>query len=187
MKNVIMYDDPTIVSYQTDIAGWVGSDGRFYGDKKDSEHIARWASCTHMKCACGRQIMEKMYTACADCRAKKDKERFDALPAREWKGEPICEYKGDRFIFSECDLRDYIDDLEGDVELQFVFCDPCYAPYIEEYAYDDLPEGFDDISDIDVELADLIDAVNNYISKNKPIISWYPGKERVIFKKEDLK
>ena len=80
----IRYDSPD-AAQQVTVTGWQSRDGRFYGN---DEHLARWAGCTHLICACGAE-MEKGYNICKTCRRKADAEQYEAMPFMELIG---CEF-----------------------------------------------------------------------------------------------
>ena len=93
---IIMYDSPKAAK-KVNIDLWKASDGRL----AVTEDTARYIGCTHKTCECGKP-MEKIYTKCSDCRSKAAKERYDALPFKEWDGkEPVCTRDGDTYFFNE--------------------------------------------------------------------------------------
>lgn len=178
---IIMYESDEAATYKEGIKGWVSSTGQYCGN---NEHLARYAGSTHSKCECGN-TMSRGWLKCDECRAQRSNERYQALEFQEWNGEPVVEYDNDQYFFDEDDLREYIEEHESN-ELQFVICEPNIAPYIEEYALDLLPEDLY-IDDIAPELAKMIGDINDYISKNKPVISWGAGKRRTTIKFPDAK
>ena len=103
-EQIVMYDSPEAATYRTDIKGWVNSSGQYWND----EHMARWTSCTHMTCSCGK-IYEKGRVRCRFCQAKKDMEDYYALPMIEWDGEsPVCDYDGNTYFFDHESVMDIL-------------------------------------------------------------------------------
>ena len=82
---------------QTTVTGWVSRHGKFYGE---NEHLARWDGCTHRICGCGNE-MERAYTACQQCRSKKHREQYEAMPFKEWDGVAMLVLYGDDTYFQE--------------------------------------------------------------------------------------
>lgn len=86
-EKIILYDSPEAAQLK-DLKLWVSAGGRAYGD----EHSARWDGCTHKKCECGRELVEKSWAVCEKCRSEKDLKRFLELPLVEWDGKtPLCD------------------------------------------------------------------------------------------------
>lgn len=169
----IMYDSDEAATFKTDISGWVSSEGRFFGN---NEHLARWSGSTHKKCNCGN-VTEKHWTVCTHCRTARSDERYNALEFREWSGEPLSIFGCDTYFFRD-EIYDYLNDLEkGAATPQLVICEPVFAPYIEDYGVDQLPDDFT-IEDAHPKLAELIADVNKYVHENNPILSWCEGKFR---------
>jgi len=189
-KKLIRYDDPEAATWKTGISGWVDRNGRFFGDGKDAEHMARWSSCTHRICEkCGELYEKNGY--CWPCHRKKMDAKFNAMPVARWDGEtPLYSEANSRFFFDMDEIRDMLEDERDDEEaeetlesLRLVICVPCYAREIsEDYFCDSFPddgEGDESLDVIDPELADLVEAVNEYIRKSENPLSWTPGKFRV--------
>ena len=88
-KEKVMLDSPEAATFRTDIKGWVSRDGIFYGDKPDSERIARWAGCTHRKCEdCGADS-PKSYTICEKCRTNKRDGVYAGREDKDWDAESV--------------------------------------------------------------------------------------------------
>lgn len=179
---VIMYDAPDTAVFKTNISGWVGADGRFWG--KD-EHMARWCACTHMKCECGN-IREKHWLLCKGCMYKKNREKYNALPFKEWDGkEPVVTRDGDKYFFSEEELIEWIYDYNEDnedepmVEVELLFCEPIYYSQIN---YDSV--GADEAHEDWEPEEELIQAINtfNETIKKFPAHSYTTGKVRTSYK-----
>lgn len=172
-QKIIMYDDANTASIQN-LTGWVGLDGRYWGT---NEHMARWSSCTHLKCSCG-EIMVKHYTLCEKCRAVKMRERYAALEYKQWDGNtPLALYDDDKYFFSEDDLTDYCHENEiKTTDLMLVLCKPQYYSQIDyDHWQDDLPEEWD----LPDGLMKKVNELNEYI-KTLGVASWFPDKYRTI-------
>ena len=178
-KKQINYNDPSAARFVENIKGWVDINNRFFGDNKDSEHMARYSSCTHRKCECG-EIMSKGYTICEKCRAKKELERYNVLPFKAWDyKEPVYSYYADQYFFSTDDLIDYLEDNEVDSrDLRLVICEPSYFSELDYDQWEDImPENSDEFPE---QLQKAVEAFNEAISKLPPA-SYYPGKIRTEY------
>lgn len=183
MTNKIMYDSPEAAREIT-VTGWVSSDGRFFG--RNNEHLARWAGCTHLICACGNEY-EKKWTICDECRAKKDAERYAAREYRDWDGEYLYSEYVDRYFFDIDEITDWCDEHnETPDKLRLVICEPVYCQEIDpEYWIDDLPEEAY-IDDVAPEISDALEKLNSLIRETKPVLSWRPGKYRTSVEIEGI-
>ena len=167
------YDSPEAAQIKT-ITGWVGADGRFWGE---DEHMARWSACTHIRCKdCGAYV-EKSWLLCEGCRQSKSDAKWAALPRQKWDGEtPLALYDDDRFFFSEEDLEDYCDahDVKAG-DLRLVLCHPAFATPIDpvEHYLDFLPEDADE-GDIPRKIMADFDALNKAIAECAEPLSWMP-------------
>lgn len=177
MTNKILYSSPDAAQIKQ-ATGWVSANGHFYGD---NEHLARWAGCTHILCKeCGKYEHEKGWVCCDACRARHEIERYDAMPFKEWEGEPLFSYSHDRYFFDEQELIEFA--LEYDVlpgEMRLAICEPDTLKMVEfdDIWEDRLPEDMY-LSDVSPELSEAVAKVNDVIQKTKPILSWSPGKFR---------
>lgn len=171
---IVMYESDEAATWKEGLSGWVSRTGHFFGKNED---MARWNGCTHKTCECGG-VMSRSWTKCEACRDKTANERFLAMPSREWAGEPVMVFGTDTYFFSDDEVLEHVAEHGDDHML--VFCDPVYAPYIEEYGIDQLPDDWT-IEDADAALAKLIDEVNKYVAANKPVLSWTQGKVRATF------
>jgi hypothetical protein len=164
-----MYDAPDLVERKT-VTGWVDSTGRFWGE---DEHMARFCSATHKRCACGG-IAKVSYTKCDDCRHRDDVARYHAMTKAEWDGVAMIYSEArDRFFSSPEDAEDWLDDGETMESLRLVLCEPQNLQEVDEdYWHDELPE--------DGELPDAIavalEALNAAIRANTQF-TWYPVKK----------
>lgn len=167
-----MYDSPEAAQKRT-LTGWVGG-GRFFGE---DERGARWSGCTHQVCECGKP-MSKSYTKCENCRNKAAKERYLALPYKEWDGiVPVTEWDGDKYFFNLEDIQDYMKDNELE-DINLLFCDPISYSHID---YESLT-GSEAHEDWEPEqkLIDAVKAFNKVIDELPPH-SWMPGKIRTSY------
>ena len=173
-KKIILPDDPEAATYRTDICGWVDRHGRFHGT---NESWARRSGATHLKCSeCGEFYSSHAY--CHPCSERKRRERFLALPMREWKGEPVCLPDGDEFFFDPSSFYEYCDSrFVAPQEVDLVFAEPQYAIEIDpqDHYADDLPEG----ADLPKAIIDAFDALNEAIRACRDPLCWYPDDVRV--------
>lgn len=179
----------TIVLYGSDeaakqvtITGWASRHGHFYGP--EGEHIARWDGCTHQVCTtegCGALIPKHKGTICDDCRARKEQDKFDAMPKQAWDGvTPLCIHSGDEYFFSRDELDDYCHDNDVQPEdLQLVICTPDHVRQLEDDCFGDLPEDWN-LEDVSKELQAMIHDINSFIVANKPVLGWSPGKVAAV-------
>ena len=178
---VILPTSAEAATYRTDIKGWVSRSGRYFGE---DERLARADGCTHNACtSCGAPA-EKYRLYCDACQAKRDAERWEALPLVEWDGEtPLCIYRGDTYFFDIDQVRDYAENSGEKVsELRLVLCKPVRARRLEvDYWADDLVEGDDAPS----WLEDAVDEFNEVIAahRNHPL-GWRHGNQRVVLADE---
>lgn len=177
-KPKIMYDSDEAAQKVT-LTGWRSRKGHFYGD---NEHLARWDGCTHQICDCGAE-MERGWTACYSCRDKKQLEKYEALPFKEWDGEtPLTLHDDDEYFWEEDGLLCYceMNDLKPE-DLRLVICEPNYAWQIDgDYYSDILPED-QTLGDCYPELAEAIGKVNELIRREEKPLSWGAGKFRTSY------
>ena len=174
---MIMFDSNEAAQYKTGLSGWVSKDGFFWGE---NERAARYQGCTHRSCEDCGQPVEKSYLICKDCRDKKDKAKFDAMPKEVWNEEGgVYSDAIDKYFLSWEEVDDYCEE-EGVKEdnLRLVICEPTYGRYLEQdYFEDELPE--------DGEVPDsIIKAIEDFnkVLKEAGPLSWYPGNKAAIRK-----
>lgn len=177
-EKIILPESSEAATFRTGLSGWVDRSGFFWGT---DEHQARWSGATHIHCdQCGEIILKRSY--CHTCHAKKERKRYEAMPKEPWNGEDlIYSFELDKY-YSD------IDSIDADAEengisiagMMLVFCDPVYASRIDIDGLfdDDLPDGAR-LYDVDRKLATMLRAVNLYIKKRPPILSYFPGKVAV--------
>lgn len=172
----INYNDKEAARFVENIKGWVDINGRFFGDSKDSEHMARYSSCTHKTCECGN-VFEKGWTICPECRLKKEIEKYNLLQFKKYDGSPVYSHAIDKYFFSEDELIDYLSDEEVIEDLRLVFCTENHFNELgAEYFEDILPED----GDLPTELQKAIDNLNEVI-KNLPVASYSPSNIRTSY------
>lgn len=173
-KEVVLYGSADAARYVTGISGWVDRNGMFYGDNKDSEHLARYSGCTHRICECGKQ-MEKHYTKCSSCRENAAVERHRNRERKEWDGSrPIYSEACDRYFHSWDDVEDYLEDCKSCTkeDLRLLICRPVYLGKIDEdWWADDLP----DEGELPDAVMAALNALNEAIDKAGEV-AWEPGK-----------
>lgn len=183
----VLYDSK-IAAKRVTTEGWVSRQGHFYGDGYHAEHLARYDGCTHIVCTtrgCGN-IITKDRIICKDCQARKELDRFNDMPRVLWDGKtPICIYNTDEYFFTIGQLLDYCEQHSVyPHNLHLVLCSPVYASEIpDDYYSHELPEE-SSLDDICPELDSLIQAVNDYIAENKPVLSWIPSSVAVDIDRE---
>lgn len=180
-EKVIMYDSPEAATFKTGIFGWVSSTGQFFGNGDGAERSARYAGSTHHVCECG-QVAERMYTHCADCRSKREGDRYLKLTEVEWDGStPLCLFEDDKYFYDEDDICQYCEDNEIEsTQLRLVLCEPnSYTEVdVDAIAPEDVsPEDYD--GDLPKEIQEALDNLNKVIREYKKPFTWSAGKKRV--------
>ena len=182
-EKIILDTDPGIVEWKTNIEGWVGKDGLFYGKDKGR---AVYANSTHKKCEKGH-IYRKSWSICTICREESLPEKYLQMPFKEWDGTSLLyQYdSSDKYFRDEEEVQDYLDELieegESPEELRLVICEPHYLPQVDESYFEDvLPEDWD-VKDVSVEVHNKLQELNAAISKAGPSC-WFPGKYRTSLK-----
>lgn len=179
-KAPVRYED---AAQSVTITGWACKTcGRFYGDKPQSEHIARWCCATDLPCKeCGGRNTCKSYTCCESCRLRHDEERWAKLERIDWDGvTPVCEWRNDRYYFSDGEVADEIAERLEDGgkidDVRLVLCEPCDPPTFEmgDFLSDVLPEDFDPGKDFD----EIDRIVNGWIKAKMPL-SWFPTNKAI--------
>lgn len=163
----------------TNVAGWVCKTcRRFYGDEDGAERAARY--CCEKDHACGNQgcanRAERPWIYCDACRAKKDEERWRALPEIDWDGEtPLVVFDDDTFLHGPEDVDEYLEEHGLKVEdLRLVVCELERKPtfdiswLLEDY----LPDGMDCDDPTKIEAV-----VGRWIERHVPDV-WTAGKTR---------
>ena len=179
IKEIILNTDPNIVEYKTNIEGWVGKDGRFYGKDKDQ---AIYGNSTHKKCEKGH-IYRKSWINCPDCESEKILSKYMQLPFKDWDLKtPLCLFMSDKYFFSIDDIEDYLDieDLKPE-DLDLVICKPNFLWEIQTDYWEDIYPEDRDLEDVaSKELLSKLKELNELIRNESPV-SWSGGKFRTNF------
>ena len=174
-KQIIMFDSPEAASLQT-MTGWVSGDGRFFGQ---DENLARFCGATHRSCKNNPDHpVYQVRGYCEPCHTEKRDKAFAAMPTKEWDGEPLVDFDGDRYFFDAGSLRDYLIDEDIDLaNLRLCICEPNMPREIDpsDVFSEELPED-GEISDD--QLVAAFDLLNEMIRKAEPL-SWSQGKYAV--------
>lgn len=181
-KEIILNTDESIVEYKT-VTGWVGKDGRFYGEDKQQ---AIYGNSTHKKCDKGH-IYSKSWISCPDCRNEELPEKYLRLEYQEWDAEtPLAIYDTDTYFFDIESIQDYAEENEIDIEdLQLVICVPAYLNQVDESYWEEvLPEDWT-VGDVCKDVEQKLKELNEVISKAR-VSSWWAGKKRTTIKNTDL-
>lgn len=167
--DVILMDSPEAAKPAT-VSGWISASGRFFTD----ERAARFDGCTHVRCQhCGAPA-PKGYLSCNACREKRDREKFEAMEARDWDGEQMVYCEDREEYFSDPDAA--IDTWEGEGLPRLVLCEPTFARAIDSSLWeDDLPGEEHEVPDW---LAELVEEFNKKL-EGTPVLSWFPGEYRL--------
>lgn len=177
----IIYDDENAARFVENIKGWVDINNRFYGNNPDSEHMARYSSCTHMRCECG-EPMTKGWTKCEKCRSISDIEKYNKLTFKEWNGKDIVYSElVDKYFNDSDEIEDYCADEEIDPkDLRLLLCYPNEFREIEiDYWEDVLPEESE--GELPTKLQEALDNFNKIISEMPPA-SYCPSKTRTEYR-----
>lgn len=186
-KTKVLYDSPEAARLET-MQVWMSRGGRAYpSHQPNSEHFARWDGCTHEACDCGREH-ERGWTCCEDCRAKKQRERYEKFMLHEGEIEfPLALYDDERFFWYADELDEYIDEYEIDVEdLMLVACEKRAKPQIdlghmyEDYLAEDMDSPWsEDIRDAVNKLQSLLDAEVDEVWEQVAVRVKWPQPESV--------
>ncbi len=174
MDDVILKNDPRAATYRTDITGWVGRNGNYYGR---DEGRARRESATHRVCdVCGNII--EVHAFCVPCYDRKKIDKYNAMPEKEWDEEtPVYSQTNDEYHESWSDVCDE-DPNEKIIEaLQLIICEPKYLKEIDPYEYYsyDIPDG----GDLPDQIYQAFERLNKVIRESRDIICYVPGEYRV--------
>jgi len=185
----VLYTDDKAATYKTGLSGWVSRRGFYFGDNRDSEHLARYDGCTHVVCKyCGKPA-KKGYLACDSCRAKKAEERYFNLQLVDYDDKSMLYSQVlDKFFVDMDNMWEYLydnypDDKYTDTYIQLVLCEPVYLrPVDEEYWCDCFPTEND--YDLPDEVNAALDKLNDALIKAGPA-SWQPSHKRVTIENEN--
>jgi len=182
-NEIIMFNDDKAAKYYTDLKGWVSGKGHFYGE---SEDIARYDGCTHVKCKECEKVTLKHKSYCDDCKSIKERERYLAMPEKEYSNEIVYSESHDRYFTEFSDIQEFIDDNEEDEitidSLMLVSCEPQFLPQIDESWCEDIFPEDCNLHDVAPDIYDALESLNELIRDRKEPVSWYPDKFRIVFK-----
>lgn len=154
------------------VEGWISRHGRFYGD---CEREALYDGCTHVYCeSCNAAIPKRGLTICKDCKDKRNIERYNSMPRKDWdRDTPLYSENQDKYFFSDDDLNYFIEEHDCSIEsLRLVICEPNRFRKLDDSFFDDdLPDG----EELPEDLGRAIDNLNAVI-ETLPPVSWSPGK-----------
>ena len=175
MKNIHYHSDKA-ASLQT-VTGWVSSDGRFYGN---DEHLARWAGCTHITCACGK-ITDKHWTICSACREEKRARKYSEMPEGNPGGDMVYSDSHQRYFNDVDDAVDFAAEEGLSIsDLDLVCCKPVHMHEVDPDIWeDDLADDFTLEDSAPKAVVDKINELNALIRETKPVLSWFPDKQRI--------
>jgi len=178
----VILEESDEAATRTTVTGWVSRQGDFYGDRKDSEWLARNSGCTHWPChECGA-ILPKG-TRCEPCYERGMAARFAALPVVEWDGKtPLAEFGSDNYFFDEQAVQDHAEELGVPVSsLRLVLCVPVPAPQVNacDLLANAASPGDDDVDDhVTPAVREVVNALNEALQAGAPY-SWWPGEQAV--------
>ena len=123
-EKIVLFDDPNLVEYRTDLEGWTGPDRLYHGKGEEGERRARYANSTHTKCECGN-LVTKYRTRCQDCNSKLSMKNFLKLEEVEWDGvSMMCLINDDKFFSEMEDVYDYCEYNEINIQdLKLMHCE----------------------------------------------------------------
>ena len=181
-EELTLIDDPNIVEYRTDIKGWTGQDGKYYGHGDEGERRARYANATHKKCECGN-IIEKTRGQCGACWDKKRRENFEKLEVIEWDGESMmCIYQDDTFFSDMDEVHEYCENNDVDIrDLELMHCErltslpPINIDELNEEYTDQNGEG---VSHYHPEIAAKVEELNKMLENIEPKL-WFGTNKRI--------
>ena len=182
-KHIIILGDESVIEYRTNIEGWVGKNGLYYGRSEANKQTALYANSTHRKCSCGELYRINSY--CSSCSSKKTINRFLALEEIEYDGESyLVTYDNDTF-FSDLDgAYEYC--YENDIEIADLMLVQCEKKFKfsrvnideinEEYCTED-----ETLSDFHPEIAQKVKELNELLDKTESKI-WFATNKRIKIK-----
>lgn len=166
------------------VTGWVSRDGHFFGNGPEAERMARYRGCTHTPCQDCGEPAHKSRTVCSECSSKRQRARYEALPAAEWDGEPICLYDDNRFFFDIYDIILFCEDQELDPS-QLMLTDTRaqgLSQVEHEHWCDDLPED----GELPAAVEEALAALNKVIRDTPATVYWMNGKKRIVLSEKVL-
>lgn len=166
-EKIVMFDSDEAAQPYT-MTGWKSRNGFFY----DNEQVARYDGCTHRKCNECDEPASKGYTVCDKCRARKEVERYNAMPVADWDGKTMLYSDARDEYYGDMDgAEDVLEEGETIESLRLIICKPnCVRPLDSEYCLDDLPDDMD----LPDAISEAMDAFNKTVAGI--VLSWSPSK-----------
>lgn len=146
----------------------------------DSEHLARFSSCSHKKCEEHDIIYEK-YQQCPQCLKKHQRDRWKNFPAIEWDGKmPITLLDDEVWFYEKADIEQYCQDNNFKAEDLLLIGSEIKKAYEldpTDIYQDELFEG-----EVPSELDEIFEEMNKKISEANITLSYWADDVRVIIK-----
>ncbi len=173
---VIMFNSDEAAHYQTNLSGWVSSNGHYWGE---DERAARYDGCTHRACEDCGEPTEKGWLVCNKCREIRDENRYQAMPKEVWNGKGMLYSDfADKYFQDWGEIDGYCEDEEITMDkLRLIICEPQYLSLLDKGDY-----GCDSLAE-DGELPDnVIQAIDDFnkVIKATGAVSWIPSKKAVL-------
>jgi len=153
------------------VEGWVSRDGFYYAE---DERTARYAGCTHVKCADCNTLIPKSTAVCDACTITRRAVEFATLPREAWDTQtPLVIFKTDTYFFDSDSLTRYCRQNSVSPEhLQLVICEPVYGSELDaaDYLSGELPED----GEIPEEIQEAANKFNEAIQAAGPLC-WIQG------------
>lgn len=179
-EKIIILGDESVIEYRTNIEGWVGLDGKYYGKTEAGKQTAMYANSTHRKCSCG--ILYKINSRCSPCSEAKAYQRFLNLEEVEWDGESalVC-FDDNRFFYNLEEAQEHCE--ENEIELKDLMLVQCEKKFhFNHINLDEINEeyGTEDktFSDFHPEIAEKVKELNNLLDNTQSKL-WYPTNKRI--------
>jgi hypothetical protein len=123
------------------VEGWVSRDGYYYAE---DERTARYAGCTHVKCADCSALIPKTNAVCDPCATIRLSVEFATLPKELWDTQtPLVLFETDTYFFDVHSVTHYCRQHSTSPEqLQLVICEPVYGSELDaaDFLSGELPE-----------------------------------------------
>lgn len=185
-EKIILFDEPGLVVYRTDLRGWSGPNNLYYGDGEEGERRARYGNCTHRRCTCGEIYPKDGF--CRTCSSKKSQENFLLLEAVPWDEKSTMCFRNDDVFFQ--DMNEFIEwCIENEVEdmstIQLMLCEQKFV--FTEVNIDELNEEYTDgelgVSHYHPDVAQKVAELNTLLRETKSQL-WFPTNKRIIIPDE---
>lgn len=158
------------------VEGWVSRDGFYYAE---DERTARYAGCTHIKCADCTALIPKATAVCDPCTARRRTVEFATLPKEVWDTQtPLVLFETDTYFFDAHSLSRYCKTNSLSPEqLQLVICEPVYGSELDpaDFLSGELPED----GEVPEEIQEAAIKFNEAIKAAGPLC-WIQGTSAAI-------